>query len=208
MTHMRRILPLFLLPLVLTACGTKSAGGGVDRTELEARARALGTEPDMVYVTDVPGYTLARQSVGVIGDHGFGGFYTRPGGGMIELRVDEAGGDPVDCAEQGGDGAAGRRTVCEKDGRSWYRATDTAHEYVREDGGRVIRLSADLDGVSRETLRSAADNAHQADEEELAEVLPAASGEDGESGTERGDLPPAGDGAPQDPAGATAGTGG
>ncbi|MFD8863338.1 hypothetical protein ACFV1F_02830 [Streptomyces sp. NPDC059590] len=203
----RRTLPLLLLPLAVTlsACGE----GSVDRSELESRARALGTEPEMVYVTDVPGYTLASQSVGVIGDHGFGGAYTKPGGGTIELRVDEAGNAPVDCAKSGPDQAGGEKRTCERDGESWYRASKSAHEYAREDGGRVIRLSADRESVTRDTLRRAAKSVHQADDGELAEVLPEDAGDGGgQGGTERGDLPKTGDGAPQDPAGMTEGTSG
>ncbi|MGY0055347.1 hypothetical protein ACWY4P_02030 [Streptomyces sp. LZ34] len=209
MTHLRRALPLLLLPVAvavtLSACGTES----VDRSELDARARALGTELEMVYVTDIPGYTLAPQSVGVIGDHGFGGSYTKSGGGMIQLQVDERRGDPADCAEPRGSESESEKVTCERDGESWYRATKTAHEYVREDGGRVIRLSADRDSVTRDTLRKAADGAHQADDSELAEVLTESAGDGGgQGGTERGDLPTSGDGAPQDPAGVTEGTSG
>lgn len=181
----------------------------MDRSELESRARALGTEPEMVYVTDVPGYTLASQSVSVIGDHGFGGAYTKPGGGTIELRVDERRTDPGDCAKSGLDQAGGEKQTCERDGESWYRASKSVHEYVREDGGRVIRLRADRESVTRDTLRKAAEGVHQADDGELAEVLPEGAGDSGgQVGTERGDLPKTGDGAPQDPAGMTEGTSG
>ncbi|MEU5641308.1 hypothetical protein [Streptomyces milbemycinicus] len=204
-TQLRRALPLLLLPLALalSACGEES----VDQSELESRARALGTEPEMVYVTDVPGYALAPQSVGVIGDHGFGGSYTKPGGGTIELRADERGPSPVGCAESGPDQVGGEKQTCERDGESWYRASKSAHEYAREEDGRVIRLSADRESVTRDTLRQAAESLHQADDGELAEVLPKDAGDGGgQVGTERGDLPRTGDGTPQDPAGMTEGT--
>jgi hypothetical protein len=208
MTHVRRASALLLLPVVvaLSACGAES----VDRSELEARARALGTELEMVYVTDIPGYSLAPQSVGAIGDHGYGGSYTKPGGGMIQLQVDERRSDPADCAKPAGSQAPSEKVTCERDGESWYRATKTAHEYVREDGGRVIRLTAERDSVTRDTLRKAAGSAHQADDGELAEALPGAGGGDGggQGGADRGDLPTSGDGAPQDPAGVTEGTSG
>ncbi|WKX72142.1 hypothetical protein [Streptomyces sp. XD-27] len=195
MRHIGKLLPLLLLPLALTACGTETsaaAADGFDRAELEARARALGTELDMVYVTDIPGYKVAPQSVGVIGDHGFGSFYVDSGSGRIELRVDERRGAPTG----------------ERDGESWYSAEGGTHEYVREDGGRVISLSADQDDVTRDTLRKAVEQAHQADDDELAEVLPPVRNGGGQGGTERGDLPATGDGAPQDPPGFTEGTSG
>ncbi|MDX3072580.1 hypothetical protein [Streptomyces sp. MI02-7b] len=202
MTHLRRALPLLLLPVVVTsaACGTESA----NRPELEARARALGIARDMVYVTDVPGYTLAAQSVGVVGDHGYGAFYSSPGGGMIAIRVDERRGDPVACSDPDTRPAT-ERGSCEQD-ESWYRASGTGHEYVFQDGGRVIRLSGDRAGVTRDVLRRAAEHAHQADDRELAGVLP--TGGVGPGPVERGDLPADGDGAPQDPFGITAGTSG
>ncbi|WP_431042651.1 hypothetical protein ACQUSR_12510 [Streptomyces sp. P1-3] len=215
MTRIRRSLPLLLLPLLplaLTGCGTESsaAGGGVDRAELEARAKALGTELDMVYVTDVPGYKVVPQSVGVIGDHGFGAAYTKSGSGVIDLRVDETGGGLADCAEVDSIEVEGHKMTCEQDGESQYRSTKTTHEYVRVDGGRTIWLSAGRDGVPRETLRKAAENAHQADDGELADIMPETAGGSGggQGGTERGDLPKTGDGAPQDPPGFTEGTSG
>ncbi|MFH8368379.1 hypothetical protein [Streptomyces sp. NPDC018031] len=204
MTHIRRALPLVLLPLVLAACGSESA----DRSAPQTRARPLGAEPEMAYVTEVPGYTLAPQSVGVLGDRGFGGSYTGPGGGVIELRVDERGSGPAGCAEPATARAEGERTTCERDGGNWYRTTGTAHEYVREDAGRVIRVSADRDEVPRGILRQAVVNARQADDGELAEVPPKPAGGDRQGGTERGDLPTTGDGAPRDPAGLTEGTSG
>ncbi|MFD3451958.1 hypothetical protein ACFWVC_07220 [Streptomyces sp. NPDC058691] len=204
MTHIRRALPLLLLlPAVVTsaACGTESA----NRPELEARARALGIERGMVYVTDVPGYTLANQSVGVIGDHGYGASYFSPSSGSIEMRVDERRGDPVACTDPDTRPEA-ERGSCERDGESWYRATDAGHEYVFQDGGRVIRLSGDRAGVTRDALRQAAENAHQADDRELADVLPTTGA--GPGPVERGDLPANGDVAPQDPFEITAGTSG
>lgn len=204
MAHTRSALqPLLLSALMaLTACGTQSANGAA----LESKARSLGIEPAMVYVTDVPGYSVALQSVGVIGDHGFGVSYSGPEGGTIELRADErAFSDPVGCT---GDTDAGTGQVtCEQEGNHWYRATGSSHSYVLEDADRVIRLSADPATVDRDVLRQAAEHVHQASTEESARVLPSES-RGGQGLPERGDLPANGDGAPRDPAGLFAGTSG
>ncbi|MEU4093156.1 hypothetical protein [Streptomyces sp. NPDC026673] len=205
MAHIRSALPPLLLSgvLALSACGTQSA----DAPALDSRARALGIEPAMVYVTDVPGYSVALQSVGVIGDHGFGASYTGPDGGTIELRVDErAYAGPVGCEDSAGKAGTDQAT-CEQEGNHWYRATGTSHSYVLEDADRVIRLSADTGTVSRDVLRQAADHVHRASGGEAADVLPSEDG-GGQDQPQRGDLPTTGDGAPRDPAGLFAGTSG
>ncbi|MFB7286787.1 hypothetical protein [Actinacidiphila glaucinigra] len=205
MVHTRSALqPLLLSALMaLSACGTQSANGAA----LESRARSLGIAPAMVYVTDVPDYSVALQSVGVIGDHGFGVSYSGPEGGTIELRVDErVFSGPVGCAEDAGAAGTGQAT-CEQEGNHWYRATSTSHSYVLEDAGSVIRLSADPGTVSRDVLRQAAEHVHRASAEEATRVLPSED-RDGQGQPERGDLPANGDGAPRDPAGLFAGTSG
>lgn len=205
MAHTRSALQPLLLSalLALSACGTQSANGAA----LESRARSLGIEPAMVYVTDVPGYRVALQSVGVIGDHGFGVSYSGPEGGTIELRVDErAFSGPDGCAEDTG-GTGTDQATCEQEGNHWYRATSTSHSYVLEDAGRVIRLSADPGTVGRDVLRQAAEHVHRASDAESARVLPSEDG-GGRGRPERGDLPANGDGAARDPAGLFAGTSG
>ncbi|MFF0746254.1 hypothetical protein ACFYVL_38265 [Streptomyces sp. NPDC004111] len=200
-----------LLPLLLTACGTERAGaaGGpasaapsgapVDTAELKRRAGETALEH--VYVTGVPGFTLAAQSVGVIGDDGFGGTYvSREGGGRIELTVDRGTLPP--------DGCEG----CVRDGAHWYEATGGGGAYVRAEGGHLVRLVGT--GVERATLKRAAERAHHASPEEMDAVLPktdassgaAATGGTGGTGggpVVRGDLPPVGDGAPRDDVGAS-----
>ncbi|WP_040910755.1 hypothetical protein [Wenjunlia vitaminophila] len=228
MRRLRRALPLLLLPLAVAACGEGTSATGADRSALEARLQAMGVASDMVYLTEIPGYTLVPQSVTVTGDHGFGSSYVRSaGGGVIQLSVDERRSDPADCTQHGTPQAAGQEMTCERDGESWYRTTSTTHEYVREDSGRVIRLSADRDGVPRDTLREAADNTRHAGTDELAEAMPEGPADEQsgpeqsgpeqsgpeqsgpeQSGPERGDLPPEGDGAPRDPVELTEGTSG
>ncbi|CAM5683688.1 hypothetical protein SVIOM342S_06938 [Streptomyces violaceorubidus] len=74
---------LLLAPLLLTAYGSEKAGGpgpsgpasapaaDAGTGELASRAQAMGAAPELVYVTEAAGSTLAQQSVGVLGDEGF-----------------------------------------------------------------------------------------------------------------------------------------
>lgn len=200
MTRHRRVpfLLTALLPLAaLTACGTVSAGGTGHADEIASRVHAQGVSPDLVYVAEIPGFDLAVQSVGVIGDHGFGSVYvSAEGGRRISLHVLSGRMDALTCPDlplADGSGANGVR--CEQDGDLWYRTAGSTHEYARPVDGGVVRLAAGTDAVDRETLRSAAENA------ELLDV-PAPSGTHDTRPTapvERGDLPPEGDGAPIDP---------
>ncbi|MEU2332512.1 membrane lipoprotein [Streptomyces sp. NPDC006654] len=89
----RALSPLLLAAALLTGCGTEKAGSGAagppaDPAEIGARARALGIAPELVYVTRAPGFTLARQSVGVQGDDGFSAAYTDSTGAVIHLYTD------------------------------------------------------------------------------------------------------------------------
>ncbi|MER7179639.1 membrane lipoprotein [Streptomyces hyaluromycini] len=88
--------PLLLAAALLTGCGTEKAGPGAsgdsgapaDPAELASKAKALGIAPEMVYVTDAPGFTLAQQSVGVQGDDGFSASYADRTGAVIHLYTD------------------------------------------------------------------------------------------------------------------------
>ncbi|MEU9246331.1 membrane lipoprotein [Streptomyces sp. NPDC048385] len=88
--------PLLLATALLTGCGTEQAGPGASGdsgapaapAELASRAAASGMAPELVYVTDAPGFTLARQSVGVQGDDGFSAAYTDRTGAVIHLYTD------------------------------------------------------------------------------------------------------------------------
>ncbi|MFD3516542.1 hypothetical protein [Streptomyces sp. NPDC058657] len=193
---------MLLLPLVLAGCGSEVAGGAqVDRATLEERAGESVLEH--VYVTEIPGYTLAEQSVNVVGHDGFSGTYVSKQGGRVQLSVDR-GQLPV----HGCDG-------CVRDGDHWYSSTGGDSVYLRAEGGHVVRLTGS-GGVARDVVRTAAENAHHASPEEMDAVLPeAGSGTqsgggptDGGTATsggpvERGDLPPVGDGAPRNDVGAS-----
>lgn len=208
-------LALTLTLAAATGCGTEvapdaeaarsgSADPAPDRAELEARARAVQTVAEHVWVTDVPGYALARQSVGVVGDDGFGSVYTTPDGGQLHLRVERRAHAGADCTKDPAPtGGQEPLVTCERDGGQWYRAAESDHAYAWEQGGLVVTVSGASEEVDRSTLRSAARAAHRADDHELDQVLPPADDAPGQPPVERGDLPPVGDGAPNNDVGAS-----
>ncbi|MBQ0983692.1 hypothetical protein KBZ10_03970 [Streptomyces sp. F63] len=192
-----------------------SAGASVPpRAELEERARWMGSAIELIYVAEVPGFERAQQSVGVYGGDGFSAMYVAaPGGGTVQLSVDRGTLDEENCERtplaSGGGGGDGGKVVCERDGDAWYRTSGDAHEYARPEDGHVVRLTADRESADRRVLRSAAGDVHPADDAELHALLPplpdAGNGTGGEGAggaggggqqPERGDLPPEGDGAP------------
>ncbi|MEU9734396.1 hypothetical protein [Streptomyces sp. NPDC048002] len=181
---------LLLVSALLTACGSeKSGGAAADPAEIGARASALGIAPEHVYVTEVPGFTLARQSVGVLGDDGFSAVYVaEDGGAQLQLSVDRGTLTAANCAE-------GATAPCERDGEVWYRG----QEYAVPQKGHVVRVGGA--GIARDVLREAALAVHRPSEAELEALLPPAA--EGEAPVERGDLPPVGDGAPDNEENAT-----
>ncbi|GHC47588.1 hypothetical protein [Streptomyces flavofungini] len=236
MPRPRLLLPtalLLLAPLALTGCGSEHAGSEnpdsgnagsehagsgagptPSRADLEDRARAAQTRTAHVYVTEADGFTLAEQSVGVLGDDGFQAVYVaKEGGAQIKVGVERGTVDGKTCRSV--HPPAGR---CEKDGKGWYRTPGSAdssgsagssgasgstgswHAYARSEHGLRVQLSADPRLVDRDTLRAAAEQAHRADAAELDAVLPKKTSP--ATPVERGDIPRDGDGAPQDPPGA------
>ncbi|MGW5637997.1 hypothetical protein [Streptomyces sp. NPDC003832] len=183
----QRGLPSLLLftSVLLTACGNEKSGGdpAAAPAEIAARASALGVAPEHVYVTDVPGFTLARQSVGVLGGDGFSAVYVaEDGGAQLQLSVDRGTVTAADCAE-------GATAPCEREGEIWYRG----QEYAVPKKGHVVRVGGT--GVPRDVLREAALAVHRPSGAELDALLPESASAGG-AGVERGDLPPVGDGAP------------
>jgi hypothetical protein len=69
--------------------------------------------------------------------------------------------------------------------------------------GHVIRLVGDADRLDRAVLRAAAEAVHRPDAEELTALLPPAPEGSATEPVERGDLPPVGDGAPDNEVGAS-----
>lgn len=221
----RMLLPLALLSLPLTACGTeKVVVAGREplatapvRAELHARAKALGFAPGLVYVTEAPGFTLARQSIGVYGHDGFSSAYrSRRNSAQLLLLVDRGTMTAESCPEQPLGQDTGEPVSCERDGDAWYRISAGQHEYAVPGAGHVVRVSAVTTMVDRTALRTAALSAHPPTDSELAQLLP--PGHDtfppphgGKVPSPpphgmpngRGDLPPVGDGAPNNEVGAS-----
>lgn len=206
MIRAARVLPLLILvPFALTGCGSErtEAGGGEaggraesrPSGELASRARALGVAPELVYVTEAPGFVLARQSVGVFGGDGFSATYVSRQNGSTQLRLyaDRGTMTAAECARQ--------QAECEKDGEGlWYLRTGERQEYVAVKAGHLVRLEGDA-GVPRDVLRQAARDVHRPEGDEVTELLPSAPPGGGTGAptapVERGDLPTTGDGAPR-----------
>ncbi|MFC7827605.1 hypothetical protein [Streptomyces sp. NPDC057375] len=214
-----RVLPVLVLaPLLLTACGSEKAGdpgasasasvsaaasasaagpaAGPGTGELVSRAQAMGVAPELVYVTEAPGFTLAQQSVGVLGDDGFSATWVDGDtNALLRLAVDRGTITADTCPEQPVGDMSGEHTTCERDGDAWYRTGAGRHEYALPEKGHVVRVSAETDAVPRDVLRAAALAAHRPDAAETDRLLPSADPAPA-SPVERGDLPRYGDGAP------------
>nr|WSY50689.1 hypothetical protein OG999_11555 [Streptomyces sp. NBC_00886] len=201
-----RALPLLLLPVLLAGCGTEKAGAGTaepkasaspaDPTEMATRARALGLDPALVYVIDPPGFTLAQQSVGA-SDVGLSVSYTSlKTGAVINLRVEPGTMTDANCATQA---VISEHMTCVRDGDAWYRTGGGEAEYVMAAKGHLVHVDAEQGKVSRAVLHKAAQSVRRPYESELAVVLPPARA--ATAPVERGDLPTAGDGAPNNDVG-------
>ncbi|MFJ5772852.1 hypothetical protein [Streptomyces sp. NPDC093094] len=198
-------LVLLLAPLLLTACGTERKAGApaapASRAELASRSKPLGIAPEHVYAIEAPpGFVLARQSVGVFGGDGFSAAYvdSGSGGGRITLTVDRGTMTAANCPTLPA-ASSGEPAACERDGDAWYRVSGARREYAVPKEGHVLRLAAEGD-VPRDALREAALGAHRPGGDELDALLPETPAATGP--LERGDLPPAGDGAPDNSVGA------
>ncbi|GAA0389314.1 membrane protein [Microbispora corallina] len=171
----------------LGGCGSLAAPGSVDM----GRLRELGVSPDLVYLVDLPGHELAEQSLGVVNEEGFGAFYASPEGRQVELRVDRGTFDDEMCAAVPVEAAPpDAEVVCDHDDVGWYRLAGDRQEYVVLRGDALIRLSGRAADVGRAALKAAVAGARPATDDENATPPPA------RVPVERGDLPTAGDGAP------------
>ncbi len=166
MIRAARALPLLLLlPALLTACGTEKersgpgpaasgsgraaagstrepASAAPGQADMDERLRALGIAPELVYVTEVPGFTLAQQSIGVNGDDGFSVAYWAKDGAVLHLYAER--GSAADCPE--------------------------GHVCRAPEKGQVVRVYGEK--VAADVLRRAADAIHRPAPEELVPLLP------------------------------------
>ena len=113
MTSTRRALLVATVPWVLALVlgGCAGAAGGVGSPTATAPAQPsdiapwtewVGIAPDLVFVTEIEGFDLATQSVGVVGDDGMSAMYVRSGGDVgTVLLTTGRGADPsvTACAE-------------------------------------------------------------------------------------------------------------
>lgn len=189
----RRVLPILLGLAVLSGCGTE---GALSQAALD-QARAQGVAPDLIYVVDLPGYELAEQSIGGVGDEGFGAFYVSPEGGQVELRIDRGTFSDALCADTPVKDAEPTAAVrCERDEVGWYRVAGGRHEYTAVSGDHYIRLNGRVGEADRAALKAAVAGARHVTGEGSGTPLPP------RTPVERGDLPTNGDGAPNNDVGA------
>lgn len=186
-TSTRPALTLTVAALLLVGCagplpGSASPAPGAASTEatsapqvdVPTRLAQAGISADLIRVTDLDGFTLATQSVGVSGDEGMSAaYFNADDGGTVMLRTSRDAPEGVAPC----DGLTGDVTVC-----------------VVEHQGAFVTFEGD--GVDAATLSEAAAALRVPGADELEALfadLPAV-----EEPVERGDLPE-GDGAPIDP---------
>ncbi|NJP92893.1 hypothetical protein HCN51_26150 [Nonomuraea sp. FMUSA5-5] len=168
----RSLATLVAAALVVAGCGS----GAALSQEVIDRARTQGVAPELMYVVDLPGFELAEQSVGGVGEDGFGAVYTGPGGEQVELRVDRT---PYECVG-----------TCERDdGGGWYTVHEGRQAYVAVRKDHYVKLVCPVGQVDRAVLKRAAEGARPAVGDGGTPAPPP-------SLVRRGDLPENGDGAP------------
>lgn len=154
-----------------------------------------------MYTVELPGFELAEQSAGVLGESGYGATYlpTDPphtAEVSLEVRVGEY--DDARCERDPLRGPTGAAPVavesCEPEADGWYRTGGDRHEYVAARAGHHVVLGAPAEALDRETLSAAALDARPQEGTAASPTRPS-------SPPLRGDLPTTGDGAPVDPHG-------
>ncbi|MGY5055820.1 hypothetical protein ACWDFR_17305 [Streptomyces sp. 900105755] len=178
----RALLPLLLLPVLLTACAAdkkdRTEGAAADSADLDAAARDWGIAPELVYVTEVSGYTVFQQSVGAYDDEFAAAYRSEKDATKFGLFVGRGTMTAESCPKQPLGEVSDKQVTCEHDGAAWYRKADGSHEYAVPDDGVVIHLIADADKVDRAILRKAAEAVHRPDDAELAALRPDTNGAD------------------------------
>ncbi|MDQ0581856.1 hypothetical protein [Streptomyces rishiriensis] len=172
----RALLPLLLLPVLLAGCDADQDGG--TSADLDAAARVWGVAPELVYVTEVSGYTLLQGSIGEYDDEFSAAYRSEKGATEFGLFAGRGTLTAESCPKQPLGEVSEKQVTCEQDGDAWYRKAGGSHEYAVPDGDVLIRLIADADEVDRAILRKAAEAVHRPDDAELAALLPATDGAD------------------------------
>ncbi|WP_435769119.1 hypothetical protein [Nocardioides sp. SYSU DS0651] len=188
--------------LLGAGCGT-DRGGADDAARLpdETYRRVLsqGVDPGLVYTIELPGFELAEQSAGVVGDSDYAAVHLPvdpPLTTEVYLEVRSGPYATARCERDLLRGATGGSPVavdsCEPDDEGWYRTGGDWHEYVVRRAGHHLVLGAPTAAVDRETLTETALEARRHDQTATVPASPS-------SPPTRGDLPTSGDGAPIDP---------
>lgn len=181
-----RYVPVLLAPcvvLALGACASLRNGPPADTEAIAERVAFVGIAPELVRITEVDGFDLVTQAVGVYGDDGMSAVWSRVDADGVDLVTlttsrpsDPPLGEPVAaCADLSDPGAPG-----------------TACEVEHEDA--VVRLTGE--GVDAGTLRAAAESVRVPRVRDLDRVFADVPRDPGVP-VERGDLPE-GDRAPDD----------
>lgn len=202
-----RPLAVLVLPVLVlsTGCGADDGGAGDGPGPLsdDTYERVLGQGVDraLVYTVELPGFELAEQSAGVLGDSDYGATYLPadpPYSAEVSLEVRAGEYDDARCERDPLRGPTGAAPVavesCEPEADGWYRTGGDRHEYVAARPGHHVVLGGPAEAVDRETLTAAALDARPRAGAGVSPTQPSTP-------PTRGDLPTTGDGAPVDPHG-------
>jgi hypothetical protein len=180
----RAALVLVAVALTLGSCAGRVGTGASpsatpDASTIASRMAWVGIAPELVYITDLDGFELATQSVGVVGDDGMSAAYVRYRGDTLGTVMLTTSRNPapgvVPCAD----------------------LPDSAEPVMRcavERG--VAHVLLEGEDVEPTILRAAGEAVREPRPDELPGLfvdLPTPA-----PPVERGDLPPEGDGAPMD----------
>jgi hypothetical protein len=193
---MRRLVPPVILGLfLLSGCGSETL---LSQAVLD-QARLYGVAPDLIYAVELEGYELVEQSVGGIGEEGFGVSYVAQGDRRVELTVDRGTFSDGLCADTPINKAEPPTApvTCERDDVGWYRSGGGRHEYTAVRADHLIRLNGPLEEVDRAALKAAVAGARHA----TGDGATSSPGNRPSGPIERGDLPTSGDGAPNNEVG-------
>ncbi|MFF6993186.1 hypothetical protein [Streptomyces sp. NPDC010273] len=169
----RALLPLFLVPVLLTGCDAdKNGGATADSADLDAAARVWGVAPELVYVTQVSGYTVFKESAGEYEDEFVTAYRSDEGTTKFGLFAGRGTMTARSCPERPLGEVSDKRVTCEHDGDAWYRKAGASHEYAVPIDDVLVHLIADADKVDRAVLREAAEAVHRPTGTELAALLP------------------------------------
>jgi hypothetical protein len=173
--YLRVVVALAVVGL-LAACGDARPAQPDEVARLSSTA---GIAPDLVFVTEIDGFDLATQSVGVSGDDGMTAVYATKDGDSVMVRTGRDAAPSVPACADLADSAPLKCVV------------ERGAAHVILEGSRV----------SATTLRAAGEAVRVPTQDELERLFAGLPTVERTPPT-RGDLPPVGDGAPLDQPGA------